>query len=200
GTHVVAKHARAAGERVEARCAVLDGATGGPALDKAGNPLTDSVELVIAYEDTDAFAKDSEGQVIAARAGQAVVRCSAPSLELVDVSPVDLEIIAGPPTRVITQLANPVAVAGGAVGGHCPAFDAFNNPVKGAAQAFAMSPLAPGVSTTAHSVAATVTGPYQVSCVISGAADVTEDFLVVVPALPSSLLAVVSPERQLYAV
>lgn len=195
----VAKQTIAAGERVEARCAVLDGATGGPALDKSGNPLTDSVGFVITYEDTDAFAKDGEGQVIAARAGMALVRCSAPSLGLV-ANAVDLEIVAGPPARVITQLATPVAVAGEPVGATCLAFDAFDNPVKGAAQAFAMSPLAPGVATTADSVTATAAGPYQVSCVISGAADVAGDFLVVVPALPSSLVAMVSPERQLYAV
>ncbi len=195
----VAKQTIAAGERVEARCAVLDGATGGPALDKAGNPLTDSVEFAITYEDTDAFAKDSEGQVIAARAGMARVRCSAPSLGLI-ADAVDIEIVAGPPSRVITQLASPVAVAGEPVGATCLAFDAFDNPVKGAPQAFAMSPLAPGVATTSESVTATAAGMYQVSCVISGAADVAEDFLVVVPALPSSLVAVVSPERPLYAV
>ncbi|HEX8110359.1 MAG TPA: hypothetical protein VF516_21655 [Kofleriaceae bacterium] len=195
----VARQTIAAGERVEARCAVIDGATGGPALDKAGNPLTDSVELDIAYEDTDAFARDSEDQVIAARAGMALVRCSAPSLGLV-ADAVDIEIVAGPPSRVITQLANPVAVAGEPVGATCLAFDAFDNPVKGAPQAFAMSPLAPGVATTAESVTATAAGMYQVSCVISGAADVAEDFLAVVPGLPSALVAVVNPERPLYAV
>ncbi len=195
----VANQTIAAGDRVEARCAVLDGATGSPALDKTGNPLTDSVEFAIAYEDTDAFGKDSEGQVIAVRAGMAVVRCSAPSLELVGDA-VDIEIIPGAPARVVTQLASPVAVAGEPVGATCLVFDAFDNPVTGAPQAIAMSPLAPGVATTPSSVSATATGMYQVSCVISGAADVAEDFLVVVPGLPSSLVAVVSPERPLYAV
>jgi hypothetical protein len=197
-THV-AQQTIAAGDRVEARCAVLDGATGHPALDKSGNPLTDSVEFAITYEDTDAFARDSEGQVIAARAGMAVVRCSAPSLGLV-ADPVNIEIVAGPPARVVTQLASPVAVAGEPVGAACLVFDAFNNPVTGAPQAIAMSPLAPGVSTTPDSVTATATGMYQVTCVISGAADVAEDFLVVVPGLPASLVAVVNPERTLYAV
>jgi hypothetical protein len=195
----VAQQTLAAGDRVEARCAVLDGATGHPALDKNGNPLTDSVEFVITYEDTDAFAKDSEGQVIAARAGMAVVRCSAPSLGLI-ADPVDIEIVAGPPARVVTQLASPIAVAGVPVGATCLVFDAFNNPVTGAPQAIAMSPLAAGVSTTPDSVTATATGMYEVTCVISGAADVAEDFLVVVPGLPSSLVAVVSPERTLYSV
>jgi hypothetical protein len=195
----VARQTIAAGERVGARCAVLDGATGGPALDKSGNPLTDSVEFAIAFEDTDAFGKDSEGQVIAVRAGMAVVRCSAPSLGLV-ADPVDIAIVPGPPARVVTLLASPVAVAGEPVGATCLAFDAFDNPVTGAPQAIAMSPLAPGVSTTPDSVTATAAGMYQVTCVISGAADVAEDFLVVVPGLPSSLVAVVSPERPLYAV
>jgi hypothetical protein len=195
----VANQTLAAGDRVEARCAVLDGATGDPALDNSGNPLTDSVEFAITYEDTDAFGKDSEGQIIAVRAGMAVVRCTAPSLELVGDA-VDIEIVPGPPARVVTQLASPVAVAGEPVGATCLVFDAFDNPVTGAPQAIAMSPLAPGVATTPTSVSATATGMYQVSCVISGAADVAEDFLVVVPGLPSSLVAVVSPERALYAV
>jgi hypothetical protein len=195
----VAQQTIAAGDRVEARCAVLDGATGHPALDKNGNPLTDSVEFVITYEDTDAFAKDSEGQVIAARAGMAVVRCSAPSLGLI-ADPVDIEIVAGPPARVVTQLASPIAVAGVPVGATCLVFDAFDNPVTGAPQAIAMSPLTAGVSTTPGSVTATATGMYQVTCVVSGAADVAEDFLVVVPGLPSSLVAVVNPERTLYSV
>jgi hypothetical protein len=197
-THV-ARQTIAAGDRVDARCAVLDAATRGPALDKAGNPLTDSVEFAIAYEDTDAFATDSEDQVVAARVGIASVRCSAPSLGLV-ADPVDLEIVAGPPARVITQVASPVAVAGEPVGVTCLVFDAFDNPVTGAPQGFAMSPLGPGVSATAESVTATAAGPYQVSCVISGAADVAADFLVVVPGLPSSLVAVVNPDRTLYAV
>jgi hypothetical protein len=195
----VANQTLAAGDRIEARCAVLDGATGKPALDKSGNPLTPSVEFAITYEATDAFGKDSEGQVIAVRAGMAVVRCSAPTLDLVGDA-VDIKIVPGAPARVITQLASPVAVAGESVGATCLVFDGFDNAVTGAAQAIAMSPLAPGVVTTPSSVTATATGMYQVSCVVSGAADVTEDFLVVVPGLPSSLIAVVSPERPLYAV
>jgi hypothetical protein len=194
----IASQTIAAGSRIHTHCALLDRATGRPAVDKAGKPLTD-VELAIAYEDTDAFARDSEDQVIAARAGMASVRCSAPSLGLVG-DPVDIEIVAGPPERVITQLATPVAVAGEPVGVACLVFDAFDNPVKGAPQSFAVSPLASGVAATAESVSATAAGPYQVSCVIAGAADVAEDFLVVVPALPSSLVAVVNPERPLYAV
>src|SRR5262249_30097573 len=75
------------GERIDARCAVLEAATGSPALDKKGNPLTDSVDFVITYEDTDAFAKDSEGQMIAARAGMAAGRCSGPSPRRVDPHP-----------------------------------------------------------------------------------------------------------------
>jgi hypothetical protein len=44
----VAQRTIAAGERIGARCAVLD-TRGEPALDKAGQPLTDSVELAITY-------------------------------------------------------------------------------------------------------------------------------------------------------
>ena len=56
----VAANTLAAGERVGARCSVLD-AKGDPALDPHGNPLTDSVELVVSYEDMSSFATDASG-------------------------------------------------------------------------------------------------------------------------------------------
>lgn len=195
----VAKQTIAAGERVEARCSVID-ELGRQALDPKGDPLADSTQIVITYEASESFAQDSEGQVVAARAGSALVRCSAPDLGLVDADPVTLTIVAGPPVRVVTQLAMPVAVAGDPVEAGCLAFDAYDNPVVGAPQALVMSPMTPGNDITATSVSATRTGTYQVSCVIGGAADVAEDFLFVVPALPSSLVAVVSPERGVYTV
>src|SRR5690348_842002 len=68
----VARRTVAAGEPIDARCAVLD-ATGEPALDKRGEPLTDTVELVVSYRDPDSFAMDGDGRVIAARAGSATV-------------------------------------------------------------------------------------------------------------------------------
>jgi hypothetical protein len=194
----VAKRTAAAGDRIDARCGVVD-TLGRPALDAHGDPLSDSVAFVITYEDQDAFAQDGEGQVIAAHAGAAMVRCSAPELGLI-ADPVALTIVAGPPVRVITQLAMPVAVAGDPVAATCLAFDAFDNPVTGAPQALVMSPMAPGSEATASSVTATRAGTYTVSCVIGGAADVAADFLAVVPALPSALVAVVSPERSVYTV
>jgi hypothetical protein len=195
----VEKPTVAAGERVGARCAVLD-AQGQPALDKQGDPLTDSVELVITYEAQDAFSTDGEGQVIAARVGTAIVRCSAPGLGLVDAHPAQLEIVAGPPVRVVTQLASGVAVAGEPAGVTCLAFDAFNNAVTRFEQALALSPFGAGTTTTTDAVIATVAGEYDVSCVITGAADVQDDVLLVVAARPSSLLASIVPERPFYAI
>ena len=195
----VAKQTIAAGERIGARCAVLD-AQGEPALDKQGEPLTDSVGLAIAYEAEDAFAMDTEGQIVAARVGKAVMRCSAPSLGLVDLSPETIDIIAGPPVRVVTQLASGIAVAGEPVGVTCLAFDAFSNPVTTFEQALGLSPSGAGTTTTADAVTATIAGDYAVSCLITGAADVQDDALVVVAAPPSSLVAAVVPERPVYAV
>ncbi|HEU4730920.1 MAG TPA: hypothetical protein VFT22_23655 [Kofleriaceae bacterium] len=197
-THVTTRTV-AAGERIGARCEVLD-PQGALAVDKDGNPLVDSSQLVITYEVPDSFSKDADGEVIAARAGKAIVRCSAPELGLVDSDPVEIEIVAGPPTRVITQLASVTTAAGDPVGVSCLAFDAFDNPVTKLDQSLAMSPFGAGAAATADSVTATVAGRYEVSCVVPGAADITEDFLDVVPALPSSLVSVVQPERGLYTV
>ena len=195
----VAKQTLAAGEQVGARCAVLD-TTGEPALDAHGEPLTDSTELVIKYLDQDAFATNPDGEVIATRAGKATVRCAAPALGLADAKGVDLQIVAGPPTRVVTQLARGTTVAGVPMGVACLAFDAFNNPVMDVAPGLALSPFGAGTMTTADSVSATAVGDYRVSCVVTGAADVDDDLLVVVPALPASLVASVQPERTLYAI
>jgi hypothetical protein len=194
----VANRTVAAGERIGARCAVLEG--GEPALDARGQPLTDSVELAIAYQPLDRFAKDGDGQVVAARVGMATVRCSAPGLGLVDPDPLEIEIVAGPPARVITQLASAISAAGEPVGVTCLAFDAFNNPVTGVAQSLALSPLGAGTTATADAVTATVAGDYGVSCVVSGAADVDDALLIVVPALPSSLVATAVPERSVYTI
>jgi hypothetical protein len=189
----------AAGEPIGARCAVLD-ALGRPALDEAGEPLTNSVELVIAYQHEDSFSTAEDGQVIAARVGPATVRCSAPGLGLVDADPEDITIIAGAPVRVVTQLARATSVAGVPVGVTCLAFDAFNNAVTTFEQTLALSPFGAGTTTTSDSVTATFVGEYEVSCVVDGAADVQEDLLVVVPALPSSLVVAVDPEREVYTV
>lgn len=195
----VARHTVAAGERVGARCAVLD-TRGEPALDTHGDPLTNSVGFVITYRHEDSFSTDADGEIIAARVGTATVRCSAPDLGLVDPDPASLKIVAGPAVRVITQLASGTAVAGKPVGVTCLAFDAFNNAVTAFAKTLALSPFGAGTTTTTDSVTATVAGEYEVSCVVTGAADVEEDLLVVVPALPASLAVAVDPERTVYAI
>jgi hypothetical protein len=195
----LAKSTFSAGEPIGARCAVLD-AQGQPALDDAGEPLTSTIELAIAYQHEDSFATDADGQIVAARVGKATVRCAAPDLGLVDADPEDIEIIAGSPVRVVTRLARPTAVAGVAVGVSCLAFDAFNNAVTAFDQSLALSPFGAGTTATADSVSATFAGEYAVSCVVDGAAEVEEDLLIVVPALPSSLAVSVEPEREVYAV
>jgi hypothetical protein len=195
----LAKSSFAAGEPIGARCVVLDAARQ-PAIDENGESLTDSVELVVTYQHPDSFATDADGQVVAARVGTATVRCAAPDLGLIDADPQDIEIVAGPPSRVITELAHPTAIAGAPVGVSCLAFDAFNNAVTRFEQSVAMSPFGAGTTTTGDSVTATFAGEYEVSCVVVGAAEVEEDFLIVVPALPSSLVVSVDPERDIYAV
>ena len=56
----VASNTLAAGDRVGARCSIVN-EHGDPVLDKKGNPLTDSTELVVSYEDMSSFATDASG-------------------------------------------------------------------------------------------------------------------------------------------
>jgi hypothetical protein len=195
----VAKTTVAAGERVGARCAVLD-ATGEPALDATGEPLTDSTALEITYQDMDSFAFDEDQEVIGARAGVGTVRCAAPDLGLVDDEPVEIRIVAGPPLRVLTQLERPVTTAGEPDGVGCLVFDAFDNPVEDFTHTLAIAPFGAGTTVAASSVTVTLVGEYDVSCIVMGAAEVEPDRLFVLPALPAALSVALDPERTLYAV
>jgi len=195
----VAKGIFAAGERINARCALLDEA-GEPALDADGEPLTDSTELVITYQHQDSFATDEDGQVIAARVGAATVSCSAPGLELVDAEPAEIEIVAGPAARVFTELAQGTAIAGEAVGVSCVAFDRFDNAVDAFDYSLSLSPGGAGTEVAADSVMATATGDYEVTCVVMAAAEVEAAFLSVLPGLPASVVAALVPEQTVYRV
>jgi hypothetical protein len=195
----VAASTLTAGDPVGARCFIVD-EKGEPALDAKGNPLADSTDLVVSYEAPEAFATDASGQVVAARAGTATVRCAAPALALADETPEQVTIVAGPPVRVITRLDSPTAIAGEADGVTCVAYDAFDNPVTGFTQDVGVSPQGAGTTTTASSITATLAGQYTVTCVVMGAADVTPADLVVLPALPAAIAGVLDPERTLYAI
>ena len=195
----VASTTLAAGDPVGAKCSIVD-AHGNAVLDKKGNPLTDTTPLVVSYEAPDSFATDASGQTVAAKVGTATVRCAAPSLGLVDETPAEVQIVAGPPVRVLTRLDHPTTLAGQADGVTCLAFDAFDNPVPNIVPALALSPMGAGTTTTATDVTATLAGEYTVTCLVMGAADVTPADLVVLPALPATLVGALDPERTLYAI
>ncbi|HTR52715.1 MAG TPA: hypothetical protein VMJ10_18500 [Kofleriaceae bacterium] len=197
-THV-AGTTLAAGDPVGASCTIVD-AHGEPVLDKHGNPIAETTDFAISYDAPELFSTDASGNVIAAKVGTGTVTCAAPSLALFDHDPPVVTIVAGPPVRVITDLATPTAVAGQADAVTCLAFDAFDNPVTDFTQTLALSPSGAGTTATATAVTATLIGEYTVSCVVTGAADVTPADLVVIPALPALLDGALDPERTLYAV
>lgn len=189
-----------AGERVDARCEILD-PNGDTAIDlTTGTPLADTTELVIDYRHPDSFGVDAEELVIAVRAGEAQVRCSAPSLELFDEDPALITIKPGPATRVLTQLDSDVTTAGEQVGVGCLVFDAFGNEVENFTQMAAISPFGAGTVAGIDKVSANLVGEYEVSCVVEGAADVEPDFLLVLPALPASIAGTLNPEKSVYRI
>ncbi len=196
----VARRQLLAGERVDARCEILD-PNGETAIDlTTGLPLAESTELVIDYRHPDSFGLDAEELVIAVRAGDAQVRCSAPSLDLIDDEPALITIKPGPAVRVLTQLESDVAVAGQQVGVGCLVFDGYGNQIETFTQAVAISPFGAGTTVGTDKVSATLMGEYEVSCVVEGAADVEPDFLLVLPTLPASLVGSLTPERTVYTV
>lgn len=197
---IVPRNRLFAGERVDARCEILD-PVGSTALDLAtGTPLADTTELVIDFRHPDSFGRDDEDQVIAVRAGEAQVRCSAPELDLIDDEPALVTIEPGPAVRVITVLDADVAIAGEEVGVGCLVFDGFGNQIESFTQAVAISPFGAGTTAGIDRVSATLIGEYEVSCVVEGAADVEPDYLLVLPSLPASLVGSLTPERTVYAV
>jgi hypothetical protein len=195
----VASNTLAAGDRVDARCSVVDD-KGNPALDVKGHPYDESTDFVVSYEDMSSFATDSDGMIVAAKVGTAAVRCSAPSLALTDKDPEVITIVAGPPVRAITRLDTPTTLAGQPDGVTCLVFDAFDNPVTTFTQTLSLSPQGAGTTTTAMDVTATIAGEYTVACVIMGAADVQPDDLVVLPALPATITGSLDPERTIYSI
>ena len=196
----VAKTSLIAGERVDARCDVLD-PFGETARDLAtGEPLADTTEMVIDFRHPDMFALDDEEQMIAIRAGEAQVRCYAPELDLIDEEPEILQISPGPAVRVITELSSDVATAGEEVGVACRVFDAFGNEIEIFEQMVAISPFGAGTIAGTDKVSATLVGEYEVSCVIEGAAEVEPDFLLVLPALPASIAGSLVPEKTVYTI
>lgn len=185
----------AAGQPVAARCELV-GEGGEP---PEGDDAAEDVSFVISYEHPDSFSENEDGEVIAARAGAAEVRCRAPDLELEDAEPVELEIVPGAPHRVVTELASTVAVAGEPTAVTCRAFDEFENELDEVSHSLATSP-STGAAAEEGAIVATAAESYEVSCVVPGAARTDSDFLQVLPALPASLSASLSPERDAYAI
>ena len=186
-----------AGEPVAASCEVFD-AVGNPAIDGTGALLAETTELTIAYQQADSFGQDANGAVFAKRAGEATVRCAAPALGLVDETPELIQIVPGPVVRVATELAAESTYAGQPVGTTCIGFDAYDNPVTGFAYELAISPSGAGTSVAADSVTANIAGNYNVTCVVPNVEQVDDDTLLVLPALPASLLVHLEPERPFY--
>lgn len=186
-----------AGEPVPASCEIFD-AQGRRAVDANGTPLAETTELSILYQHADSFGQDTTGAVFAKRAGEASVRCSAPTLGLVDATPEVIQIVPGPVVRVVTQLAAESTYAGQPVGTACIGFDAFDNPVAEFPHDLTISPSGAGTSVAADSVTANIAGNYDVSCVVPGIEQIDSDSLLVLPALPASLLVHLEPERPYY--
>lgn len=170
-------------------------------LDEDGEPTqAPGVEPEITYEPMTLFAEDDGGEVIGALVGAATVRCAAPSLGLVDQTPDPLEIIPGAPHSVITRLSVDTAVAGNSTDVICLAFDAFGNEVTNFDRTVALSPSGSGISVEDQSVTVTRSGLYEVSCNVSAAPELESAFLFVIPGLPASIDASVSPVRDVYTV
>jgi hypothetical protein len=188
---VVPRTTLSAGERVNASCILYD--------EDGEVTYAPGVTLRIAYEPMTLFEMDGD-EVVAARVGTATVQCAAPTLGLVDETPVEIEIVAGAPYTVHTLLDSDRATAGTSTGVSCIVFDAFGNEVTDFSHTVSASPMGDGLTTTQDSITATRTGTYDVSCVVSGAPELESARLLVSPGLPASLSVSLTPERDFYVI
>lgn len=193
------KNEYVAGEPVPATCEILDVA-GNPMRGPDGALLSETAVLTITYQHADSFGEDEAGAVIAQRAGGATVRCAAPELGLVDESPEAIQIVPSAVVRIVTTLDAPSTYAGQAVGVRCLGFDAYNNQVGAFPYELAISPTGDGTTVATDAVTANIAGDYEVTCLATGVTTVDEAFLLVLPALPASIVARLEPERQIYAI
>jgi hypothetical protein len=182
-----------AGQRVNARCILLD-------ENGEQTAAPPGVQVEITYEPMSLFGQDGDGEVIGTTVGTATVRCAAPSIGLVDETPETLEIIAGAPHSVVTQLSSDTAIAGTSTDVTCLAFDVFGNEVTSFNHSVSLSPMGDGVQVDGTSVTVTRSGLYEVSCNVSGATELESAFLLVSPGLPASISVGLSPERDFYVI
>lgn len=180
-----------AGDVIEVTCRLLD-------AQETEIPAAPT-DFVIDYSPPGNVLMDA-GVATAARVGLVTVRCAHPMLGIIDPTPAQVNVIAGPPHTVVTSVSKSQVVAGQSFQVSCEVFDALGNQLPEVDPTIVITPTGAGQEVDDGEVTIRVADVYDVACSVDGASNVQAKFVEVIPARPASLVIAVVPNQQVYAV
>lgn len=169
-------------------------------LDASGNRVRveGGTEFGLNYTPRDHFESLDSQTLEPQLAGDGTIACKAPSLGLVDRSPVEVTIEPGAAHTVRTELGEERAEAGTSVSTQCRVYDAFGNRIEGASPTVQVDAMGGGISVDTGTVTIETAGIYMVHCRVSGADRELGEALEVRPGRPAKLTLTPKPSRSVY--
>lgn len=176
----------AAGDSIEVNCTLFE------------NDITTMVpaEIRVVSEDHVLRMGDS---VVARTVGMVEVACALPDRGLVDPTPAQVEIVAGPAANVVTTVTPDPVVAGNDITATCVVYDGYGNLIEDAAPELQLSPTDAANTVTDLSATMIRAGHYVARCALPGTTSNNAGFEVI-PNLPASLVIQRWPDLPVYAV
>lgn len=169
-------------------------------LDQNGDPISPPSEPELEHIRTpdEKFERNDADELVPIETGRAQVACVAPSLSLVDDSPEQIDIAAGPPHTVRTSLSENKVEAGTTVTATCDAFDEHDNRIEDVDPDIAVDAMGNGIEIQGREITIEPADIYLVTCQLSGAKHEIAAPLEVNPGPPSSLSMTPVPSKSVY--
>lgn len=142
--------------------------------------------------------RQDDGSYVATQVGEVEVSCVFEDLPLSDETPAVVEILPGPPARVIASLDLDSIEAGGTVRTTCDVFDAYGNRIVDASPTVRSEPADDGNAFEGTLGTFTKAGFFDVHCELPGAVSEPAE-LEVRPGVPASLVVSRVPDQPIYA-
>ncbi len=180
-----------AGTPLEVECMLLDADGNRVQVDR-------DLDFGLHYTPRNHFRSPSPLTLEPRETGEADVACKAPSLGLIDRSPVQLDVRPGPARTVRTRLDQNQVVAGTTVTAQCRIFDEFGNRLETASPEVQVDAMGAGISIQQRDVTIETSGIYMVTCRMDGAEREMGASLEVSPGRPAQLTLTPKPSRSVY--